>query len=415
MSLSQVIDWAKDFAQNYYQLGMLILTGLGLLLGVKMGHLWRVWDKIKALVFGADVQYLKSENQRLTATLNRVRAAFDDHNNIWLRKPEGKPTGYHSALETSIPILLVANLKGGVGKTTIAANLAVYFERREGERVLAIDLDHQGSLSSMLLPEEVQRDQRPADAVKGLIGGAENAITSLFSESVFIRGTQRGSRLVDCTDGFANFETRILLEWLIGDLKGDVRYNLARVLHSPEVRQHFDRVIIDAPPRMTTGFVNALCASTHLIVPFVLDGLSAERVGLFLRTVRRMRGQLFPHLELGGVVGTMKGDGTQKLRPAEEEAIGAAERGVKSNWGPGDYVLKGDALIPRRQSIADAAGLGVDLEVAHLFNPLGRQLFKLTTSRPRKMGSQLTRAALKHAQGGSAHESQVSARATQQF
>jgi hypothetical protein len=109
---------------------------------------------------------------------------------------------------------------------------------------------------------------------------------------------------------------------------------------------------------MTAGLVNALCASTHLVVPFVLDLLSAERVGLFLRTVKRMRGQLFPHLELAGVVGTMKGDGTQKLRDAEREAIAEAERGVR-NWAPGNYVLA-NVLIPRKQLISDTAGVGIN-------------------------------------------------------
>ena len=129
---------------------------------------------------------------------------------------------------------------------------------------------------------------------------------------------------------------------------------------------------------MTTGLVNAFCASTHLVVPFVLDVLSAERVGLFLRNVRTMRGQLFPHLQLAGVVGTLKGDGTEILRETEKKAISEAEGGVSKFWGAGDYVLK-DVLIPRKQSIADTAGNGVDLAVATLFHPLGQRLFTLTT------------------------------------
>src|SRR5215471_11045610 len=80
-------------------------------------------------------------------------------------------------------------------------------------------------------------------------------------------------------------------------------------------------VIIDAPPRITTGFVNALCASTYLVVPFVLDRLSAERVGQTLERISRMKGQLFPHIGLAGVVGTMKGDKTSVLRDAEKESI----------------------------------------------------------------------------------------------
>jgi chromosome partitioning protein len=382
----------RDFAQAYYPLLVLITSVIGLIFGLKTNFWSHLWEKIKDL-WSTDIRTLKNKNRELTAKLDRVRDAFIDDNNLWLRTPVEKPSLYDKHLQASIPIILLANLKGGVGKTTIAANLAAYFERCKGERVLVIDLDHQGSLSSMLLPESARRNPKPADVVKRLIGGDGKVISGLFSPCVYIRHTQRDSRLIECDDAFANFETRLVLEWLIGDSKDDIRYNLARVLHSPEVQQHFDRVIIDAPPRMTTGLVNALCASTYLVVPFVLDLLSAERVGLFLRTVKRMRGQLFPHLELAGVVGTMKGDGTEKLRDAEQKAIAEAERGVARNWGLGEYVLK-DVLIPRKQPIADTAGIGVDPNLAPIFEPLGNRLFKLTTrNQPVELGSRRPAAA----------------------
>jgi chromosome partitioning protein len=416
MSFRQAVEWLRIFAQAYEPLVALGLTVVGVIFGIKTtGLWWRAWARIKDFC-STDIRLLKRQNEELAAKLDRVRDAFDDDNNLWLRTPVVKPARYDAAVRGSIPILLLANLKGGVGKTTIAANLASYFERSRGERVLAIDLDHQGSLSSMLLPAEIQREQRPADAaVKGLIGGGTNVIAGLFPQSVPIRDTRRDSRLIECADAFANFETRLVLEWLIGDDNDDIRYNLARVLQSSEVQRNFQRVIIDAPPRMTTGFVNALCASTHLVVPFVLDILSAERVGIFLRMVKRMRGQLFPHLELGGVVGTMKGDGTEKLREAEEKAIREAERGVFVNWGPGDYVLK-DALIPRKQSIADTAGIGVDPAVAVLFDPLGERLFTQTTATLLKIEAQPAKvASIKGAQGESPYERQFAARPTQQL
>ena len=338
-----------------------------------------MWCKFRDM-WRTDIRALKAENAELAHTLNRVRDAFKDNNNMWLRQPVNKPDGYDERLQKSIPILLFANLKGGVGKTTIAANLANYFERRRGERVLAIDLDHQGSLTSMLLPGESARMQRPAEIVKSVIGGMPPLGGAMFAERVRIRHSVRNSHLIECDDAFGNFETRLLLEWLINDRKDDIRYNLARVLHSPEVQGHFDRVIIDAPPRMTTGLMNALCASTDLVVPFVLDILSAERVGLFLGTVRRMRGQLFPHLELAAAVGTFKGDSTGNLRDAEKRAVTEAERGVRTNWGPGDYVLK-DVLIARKQPIADTAGIGIDVAVAKFFDPLGDKLFEITNRR----------------------------------
>ena len=412
MSLSQIIDAAAQFAHKYGDLVALIVTLIGFAFGIRTGFFSHAWHKFMDF-WRTDIRALKSENAELTGKLARVRDAFDDDNNIWLRTPIIKPPRYSASLQSSIPIVLIANLKGGVGKTTIAANLAVYFERCHNERVLAIDLDHQGSLSSMLLPQDAQRTQRPAEAVKSLIGGATEGGIASFAQRIPILHSRKDFQLIECDDAFGNYEMRLLLEWLIGDRNEDIRYNLARVLHSSDIQQHFDRVIIDAPPRMTPGLVNALCASTDLVVPFVLDVLSAERVGLFLRSVKRMRGDLFPHLELAGVVGTLKGDSSVRLRDAEQKAIRQAQVGVSGTWGNGEHYVWSDVLIPRRQPIADAAGGGVDLGAADTFVPLGQKIFDCTNSaRPAglRQDNRATRAP-----GGNAYEGQFAARPAPQL
>jgi Mrp family chromosome partitioning ATPase len=117
-----------------------------------------MWTKLR-LFWSTDVRELKEQRSNLEDKLNRVRDAFGEDNNLWLRQPIIRPERYDARMQQSIPILLIAHLKGGVGKTTIAANLAAYFEMKRNERVLAIDLDHQGSLSSMLLPEPLNRQE----------------------------------------------------------------------------------------------------------------------------------------------------------------------------------------------------------------------------------------------------------------
>jgi hypothetical protein len=91
---------------------------------------------------------------------------------IWLTEPIRRPKGYAGWFARGLPILVVANLKGGLGKTTIAANLAAYFAKEKSKRVLLIDLDFQGSLSSMVLrddqglPKEWQ-DSKAARLISG--------------------------------------------------------------------------------------------------------------------------------------------------------------------------------------------------------------------------------------------------------
>src|SRR3972149_10867588 len=80
----------------------------------------------------------------------------------------------------------------------------------------------------------------------------------------------------------AQVETRLLVRWLLRADGFDLRYVLADLLLSPEVQAAFDRIIIDAPPRLSTAAIQALCASTHLLIPTILDQMSGDAVGTFV-------------------------------------------------------------------------------------------------------------------------------------
>lgn len=76
-------------------------------------------------------------------------------NGVWLTQPIVPPDDYKNSFHGA-KVLAIANLKGGVGKTTLAANIGAFLssDRRWNKRVLLIDLDFQGSLSSMALPDD---------------------------------------------------------------------------------------------------------------------------------------------------------------------------------------------------------------------------------------------------------------------
>ena len=74
------------------------------------------------------------------------------------------------------------------------------------------------------------------------------------------------------------------MKWLLQDDGGiDVRYRLADALLRPEVRQGYELIILDMPPRMTLGSVNALVTSHYFLVPTIHDKISAEAVSTFLK------------------------------------------------------------------------------------------------------------------------------------
>ena len=154
-----------------------------------------------------------------------------------------------------------------------------------------------------------------------------------------------------------------------------MRYNLAKVLLSPEIQASYDVVLIDVGPRLTLGAINALVASTHLVVPTILDQLAAERVGYFLKNASTFRDVFNPNLKLAGILGTMTYQ--QRLSGNELDTLaGVRERlGI---WGAGGHIF--EQSIPRRQSLANSAGNDVAYlkhnDIAKLFDKFGGELMQ---------------------------------------
>ncbi len=99
----------------------------------------------------------------------------------------------------------------------------------------------------------------------------------------------------------------------------DIRYNLAELLQSKAVRQEFDVIIIDCPPRLTTGAVQALCAGSHLLIPTILDQASAEAVVAFAEEIEGLKaGDVCSHIKYVGIVGTKVSSNVDRI--AERDA-----------------------------------------------------------------------------------------------
>ncbi len=330
----------------------------------------------------ADTPALESKIELLKKELSGALSRFDDARRavaaegpgLWLSIPPAPPKDYELRLKSSIPILVVANLKGGVGKTTIATGLAAHFANpfkvphRKSERVLLIDLDFQGSLSSMALTTE---DRSPGERT---ISRATQLISGDASPLELLRMHQRVKGLEELhregTEFFAipsyydlaQAENRLMVEWLIGDAKADIRYNLARILLSEEVQRRYDRIVMDAPPRLTTAHVQALTAATHVLIPTVLDQLSGEAVGSFVEQLI-IHARLWPHLKVVGVVGSMteygqdkrlldyENDGLLSIRQALEQKKDA--HGLR---GPVTTILPRSCFIPDVRELGRAAG-----------------------------------------------------------
>lgn len=299
---------------------------------------------------------------KVRALQEDLRQITDGREKLWNLRPNVRFREYYewSRNPEGAKLVTIGHLKGGVGKTTIAANLAAYYAEHFKKPVLLIDLDYQGSLSnSLALAAEIEV---VASLVDRLFEPSANLATVNRCRQHLTPVINRGW-LIPASYPFAETDSRLLMRWLLpqdGDEKNvDVRYRLAHSLLRPEVREEYGLIIFDMPPRLTVGAVNALVASDYFVVPTLLDMLSVEAVPQFLSLLSELKADLELDLELAAIVPTLTV--RQGLLRREIEAREKLFDMAKVTWASDVCVTAGH--IPRRVGIAAAAGESVAYNV----------------------------------------------------
>lgn len=182
-------------------------------------------------------------------------------------------------------IIAIANQKGGVGKTTTAVNLSACVAE-SGERVLLIDLDPQGNATSGL---GVDKDETECFTYDVLINHvpADEVVQPTSTPLLYILPSQIG---------LAGAEVELVS---IMAREQVLKNALASVTNE------FDYIFIDCPPSLGLLTLNALTAADTLLVPIQCEYYALEGLSQLMNTVKLVRMNLNPALDVEGVVLTM--------------------------------------------------------------------------------------------------------------
>jgi chromosome partitioning protein len=227
-------------------------------------------------------------------------------------------------------IIAVSNQKGGVGKTTTASNLGASLALA-GQRVLLVDMDPQGNLTSGLGRKDHARDGRTV--YQGLTAeDIDSASLPVLDTSI------PGLQVVPADRQLTGAEIEMV--------SLEHRETRLRELLRPH-RDEFDLILIDTPPSLGLLTLNALVAADEVIIPLHCEYFALEGLADLVATLRRVRAALNPTLDVAGVLLTMHDERTNLAQQVARE--------IRSFFGPKVY----ETVIPRNVRLGEAPSHGL--------------------------------------------------------
>lgn len=217
-------------------------------------------------------------------------------------------------------VISFANMKGGVGKTTICVNIAYTLASRFKKKVLLIDLDPQFNATQCFLSGDDYVDIRQNGqlTVVDIFRDEEEIIPDIVS------GTVKGEEF-DPSKAIYPYGDN--LDLILGDLNlyrlefspGMARERrLANFIQENELNTLYDYILIDCPPTPSIWMVSGLLASQHYLIPVKPEPLSQYGIDLFHGMVNRVIRNHGHRIECLGIVLNMSETNTRVYRTTKE-------------------------------------------------------------------------------------------------
>lgn len=205
----------------------------------------------------------------------------------------------------------ITNQKGGVGKTTTAIHLADALARYHQKKVIALDLDSQQNLTSVLTGGEINPGDEPLKSTFDLFQGDSitgEALLPTATEGLFV--IPASLRLVEVENMLAG--------------KMDGFFKLREALEG--IQSEVDFVVIDCPPSLSMLTINSLVAADGIIVPMQVSKFSIDGIQTILDSVSTVKKRYNPHISLLGALFSMHNPRTtlaKAMRPEVEKHLPA--------------------------------------------------------------------------------------------